>query len=105
VPTPNLSLSIIRCFAQREIAESLEQEISPGDVIEVEGYLRNERRNLQILVITTKFTKLAIRPEEIDPETSDQVQLVGKIITNQGYQNNQDDFSSPAMLSFKLLVP
>src|SRR4051812_37113971 len=51
VPIPNNSVSIIRCFAQREVAESLEQEISPGDVLEIEGYLRNEKKNKQILVI------------------------------------------------------
>src|SRR6266498_1078353 len=77
VPTPNNSLSIIRCFAQREIAESLEQETAPGDVIEIKGYLRNERENRQMLTVVVKFTKLDIKPEEINCETSDQVQLIG----------------------------
>src|SRR3954466_6611483 len=76
VPTPNNSLSIIRCFAQREIAESLERETAPGDVIEIKGYLRNERENRQMLTIVVKFTKLDITPEEINCETSDQVQLI-----------------------------
>jgi Single-strand binding protein family len=102
VPTPNNSLSILRCFAQREIAESLEQEVGPGDVIEVKGYLRNERENRQMLVIAVKFTKLDIKVEEIDCETSDQVQLIGKIITDvQGYQTN----AVPPVLSFKISVP
>src|SRR4051795_11004522 len=105
VTTPNNSLSIIRCFAQREIAESLEQEVGPGDVIEVKGYLRNERENRQMLVIAVKFTKLDIKPEEINCETSDQVQLIGKIITDvQGYQNNSENSSVPAVLSFKMSV-
>ncbi|MCE8162533.1 MAG: hypothetical protein I3264_02085 [Candidatus Moeniiplasma glomeromycotorum] len=106
VPTPNNSLSILRCFAQREIAESLEREVSSGDVIEVKGYLRNERENRQMLVIAIKFTKLDIKAEEINCETSDQVQLIGKIITDvKGYQNNSENFSAPAVLSFKMSVP
>ena len=103
VPTPNNSLSIIRCFAQREIAESLEKETNPGDILEVKGYLRNERENRQMLVIVVKFTKLTIKAEEINPETSDQVQLIGKVITDlQDYQNSSPDSS---VLSFKISVP
>lgn len=106
VPAPNNSLSILRCFAQREVAESLEKETKPGDIIEIEGYLRNEKENRQILVIVVSFTKLDIQADQINPETSNQVQLVGKIITDsQGYQNNQDNFSSPLVSSFKISVP
>jgi len=102
VTTPNNSLSILRCFAQREIAESLEREVGPGDVIEVKGYLRNEIENRQMIVIAIKFTKLDIKVEEINCETSDQVQLIGKIITDvQGYQTD----ATPPVLSFKMLVP
>src|SRR2546423_991608 len=93
VPAPNNSLSIIRCFAQREVAETLEKETTSGDVIEIKGYLRNERENRQMLVIVVKFTKLEIKPEEINPETSNQVQLMGKIITD--VQDFQADDSSP----------
>ena len=57
VPTPNNSLSILRCFAQRETAESLEQETALGDIIEIKGYLRNERENRQMLIMVVKFTK------------------------------------------------
>ncbi|KLL02495.1 MAG: hypothetical protein MRERC_1c094 [Mycoplasmataceae bacterium RC_NB112A] len=106
VPTPNNSLSILRCFAQREVAESLEREVEPGNVLEIGGYLRNERENRQMLVMVVKFAKLDIRPEEIDSENSDKVQLVGKIVSDfPDYQYSNYNPASPDVLSFKISVP
>ena len=105
VPTPSNSLSILRCLTRGETAEKLEQETQPGDVLEISGYLRNEKESRQILIMVVKFTKLAIQPAEINPETSNQVQLIGKIITDLQTYQSQDNSSAPAVLSLKLSVP
>ncbi|MCE8163048.1 MAG: single-stranded DNA-binding protein [Candidatus Moeniiplasma glomeromycotorum] len=105
VPTPSNSLSILRCLARGEVAEKLEQETQPGDVLEISGYLRNEKESRQILIMVIKFAKLEIKPAEINPETSNQVQLIGKIITDLQTYQTPDNPSAPVVLSFKLSVP
>ena len=104
-PTPSNSLSILRCFARGEVAERLEQETNPGEVLEISGYLRNEKESRQILIVVVKFAKLTIQPSEISSETANQVQLIGKIITDLQTYQNQDGSSAPVVLSFKLSVP
>src|SRR5437764_3980935 len=91
VPNPSNATTILRCVSQGEIAERIQKELQEGDIAEIRGYLRNERsylpisdknENRQILTKVTEFTKLEIGFKEIDKKNSNQVRLIGKIITD-----------------------
>ncbi|CAI2161869.1 5534_t:CDS:2 [Funneliformis geosporum] len=111
VPNPNNATTILRCVSQGEIAERIEKELQKEDIIEVRGYLRNERnystvsdgeKNRQILTKITDFVKLDIKFEEIDKKNSNQVRLIGKIITD---FKDPDEKRNPELLTFKIEVP
>jgi len=102
VPSPSGSLTILRCIAQGEKAEEIEREVKEDDVLEIKGYLRNEKSSRekssrQILVKVIEFTKLDIIPDKIDNRQSNQVRLLGKIITD--FRGESD------VLSFRVSVP
>src|SRR6185369_15685951 len=58
VPTPSGSLTILRCITQGEMAEKIDKEVQAEEVIEVHGYLRNEKDSRQIMVRVVDFNKL-----------------------------------------------
>src|SRR3954447_8813065 len=82
VINPNGSLTIIRCLAKGEKAEEIERDVKGGEVLEIKGYLRNEKIGRQILVKVIDFTELDIIPDEIENTQSNQVRLLGKIVTD-----------------------
>jgi len=97
VTNPSGSLTILRCVAQGEKAEEIEREVKGDEVLEIKGYLRNEKDGRQILVKVIDFTKLNITSDKIDIAQSNQVRLLGKIIT---------DFKGDAdVISFRISVP
>jgi hypothetical protein len=96
----------LRCIAQGEVAErikkEIEEEIEEEKVIEVRGYLRNEKIGRQIIIRVVEFNKLALNFNEINPKNSNQVRLLGKIITDLQPPENK---RNSEILSFKLAVP
>lgn len=101
VTNPNLSSTILRCVAQGENAEMIKREIKKDDLLEVSGYLRNEKDGKQILIKVLEFKKLD--PDfKVDNKQANQVRLIGKIITD---LQDQRDNRNPEVLSFKLAVP
>ncbi|CAH1756390.1 12193_t:CDS:2 [Entrophospora sp. SA101] len=102
VPAPSRSLTILRCVAQGEKAEKLEKEIKGEEIIEIKGYLRNEKQGRQVLIKVLDFTKLDIDFANIDINHSNQVQLLGKIITDLIPRQNNN--GKVQVVSFRLLV-
>src|SRR5437762_1931405 len=85
VPNPSGVITKLRCVTRGEIAKRIEKELQRDDIIEIRGYLRNERpneknnfsdkgepeeQNRQILTKVTEFTKLNISFKEIDKNHS-----------------------------------
>jgi hypothetical protein len=107
VTNPTGSETILRCVAQGEMAEKLEKEVKNDEILEVVGYLRNEKVGMQILIKILKFTKLDINFEDIDNNRSNQVCLLGKIVKDK--KNQEGDISlrqsNAGIVSFRLLVP
>ena len=102
VPTPSGSLTILRCLAQGEKAEEMEREIRGDDILEVKGYLRNEKQGRQVLVKVIEFTKLDTTFEQINVEHSNQLRLLGKIVTDFNTRQSEDE---SWLLSFRIAVP
>ena len=103
VTNPNRSSTILRCVAQGENAERIKKEIKGGELVQIRGYLRNERDGRQILIKVLEFKKLDA-DFVIDKEKSaNQVRLIGKIITD--LQEQIANKRNPEILSFKLAVP
>jgi hypothetical protein len=129
VPNPNCSTTILRCLVQGETAKKLLQELQEGDIAEVWGYLRNEKRgksyppsafasvsdkhtfdeedqNRQILTKVIQFNKVDLTFDELKKQAeerkvnSNEVRLVGKIITD--FKNLER--RNPELLSFKIIV-
>ncbi|CFW92927.1 protein of unknown function (Single-strand binding (SSB) domain) [endosymbiont DhMRE of Dentiscutata heterogama] len=101
-PVPSSSLTILRCITQGEIAARINEEVQEEeDVIEVRGYLRNEKNSRQILVRVTEFTKLDISFSKINIQNSNQVRLLGKVLSDLQPVEKRN----PEVLSFKLAVP
>ncbi|CAG8812962.1 15808_t:CDS:2, partial [Racocetra persica] len=103
VPVPSGSLTVLRCISQGEIAARINKEVQEQEVIEVRGYLRNEKDSRQILVRVVEFAKLDISFEKISLENSNQVRLLGKIVSE--WQFVAEYRQKPEVLSFKLAVP
>ncbi|KLL04481.1 MAG: hypothetical protein MRERV_21c035 [Mycoplasmataceae bacterium RV_VA103A] len=103
VPVPSGSLTVLRCISQGEIAARINKEVQEQEVIEVRGYLRNEKDSRQILVRVVEFDKLDISFEKISLENSNQVRLLGKIVSE--WQFVSEYRQNPEVLSFKLAVP
>src|SRR5689334_5203920 len=82
VPSPSGSLTILRCVAQGETAKEIEKEIKQDEILEVKGYLRNEKSGSQILVKVVEFNKLDTTLDKVDENSSNQLRLLGKIITD-----------------------
>lgn len=101
VPNPSGSITILRCVAQGEIAERIENEVKE-EVLEIRGYLRNENNGRQILIKVIEFEKLNIDFDNIDNERSNKVYLLGKIITDLRAQQENENSE---ILSFKIVVP
>jgi len=93
---PSGSKTTLRCVAQGEIAEKIKNEVNQEEVIEVRGYLRNEKEGKQIIIKVVEFSKLDLDFEKVDKDNSNQVRLIGKIINN---------LQAAGILSFKLAVP
>ncbi|CAH1756518.1 13929_t:CDS:2 [Entrophospora sp. SA101] len=102
VTNPNLSSTILRCVAQGENAEMIKREIKHDDLVEVNGYLRNEKDGKQILIKVLDFKKLDPDFKVDNKYDANYVQLIGKIITD---LQDQRDNRNPEVLSFKLDVP
>nr|CAG8528788.1 11831_t:CDS:2 [Entrophospora candida] len=114
VTNPSNATTILRCVAQGEIAERIQSELQENDIVEVRGYLRNEKsyslvpdkkENRQILTKVTNFTKLNIKFEEIDKKNSNQVRLIGKIITDFKAPEERTNPELLTLLTFKIEVP
>jgi len=93
---PSGSKTTLRCVAQGEIAEKIKNEVNQEEVIEVKGYLRNEREGRQIIIKVVEFSKLNLDFEKVDKDNSNQVRLIGKII---------DNLQASEILTFRLAVP
>jgi single-stranded DNA-binding protein len=102
VPNPSGSLTILRCIVQGEKAEEIEKEIREDEILEIKGYLRNEKSGRQVLVKVIDFAKLDIISDKIDITQSNQVRLLGKIVTD--FKNRQNEGDSD-VLSFRIAVP
>src|SRR5205085_1224568 len=57
VVNPNEARTVLRCHASGKVAIELEKEAREGEMVEVRGYLRNEKENRQIIVQVQEFTK------------------------------------------------
>jgi hypothetical protein len=101
VTNPSGSLTILRCVAQGERAEEIEREIQGDEILEIKGYLRNEKSGRQVLVKVMSFTKLDTT-DKIDDSHSNQVRLLGKIVTEFKTRQNEGE---PEILSFRIAVP
>ena len=99
---PSGSLTILRCIAQGEMAERIKKEVKKDETIEVYGYLRNEKNSRQILIRVVDFSKVDIELKKIGEVNSNQVRLIGKIITDLQVSENKPN---PEAMSFKLAVP
>jgi single-stranded DNA-binding protein len=88
-------------MAQGEIVKKIE-EIQENDLVEVKGYLRNEKDGRQIVIKVVEFDKLDLSHEEVSKKNPNQVRLLGKIITDLQDSENQ---RKSDVLSFKLAVP
>ncbi len=105
VPNPSGSLTILRCVSQGEISKRIKQELKNDEIVEIRGYLRNEKNSddsRQILVIAIQFEKIAIQFEKIDKNNSNKVRLLGRIITD---LEDQKLKKNSEVLSFKLASP
>ncbi|CAI2187968.1 18113_t:CDS:1 [Funneliformis geosporum] len=102
VPRPNNnSETILRCLAtKQEVVEKIEQGIAEKDIIEVQGYLRNEIKGRQIIINVREINKLNISFEQIDRKNSNYLRLIGKIITNIDSQNDNQ-----GKINFRISVP
>ncbi|WNE41083.1 MAG: Single-stranded DNA-binding protein [Mycoplasmataceae bacterium] len=101
VSTPSDSITILRCMAQGELVKKIEDS-KENDIVEVKGYLRNEKDGRQIIIKVVEFDKLDLSAEEISKKNPNQVRLLGKIITDLQDSENQ---RKSDVLSFKLSVP
>jgi len=101
VPTPSGSLTILRCITQGEMAEKIDK-VQEEEVIEVHGYLRNEKDSRQIMVRVVDFNKLDLNFAEINLKESNQVRLIGKIITD---LHSSEEKQNSEIFSFKLAAP
>src|SRR4051812_12397026 len=102
VTNPSGSLTILRCVVQGEKAEEIKSEVKKDEVLEIKGYLRNEKIGRQVLVKVINFTKLDMIPDEIE-NTHNQVRLLGKIVTD--FKNRQSESEQPEVISFRIAVP
>jgi len=102
VPSPSGSLTILRCVAQGETAKSIEKEIKQDEILEVKGYLRNERLGRQVLIKVVEFTKLDTTLDKVDENSSNQLRLLGKIVTDFQVRKGEEDLE---VLSFRIVVP
>jgi hypothetical protein len=102
VTAPSCSITDLRCLAQGKIAERITKEVQNKEVVEVKGYLRNEKNSRQIVVRVVEFNKLDLSVEEIDLKNSNQVRLLGKIINDLQAPENKQDLKT---LSFFVSVP
>jgi len=102
VPNPSGSLTILRCVAQGETAKDIEKSIKSDEILEVKGYLRNEKLGRQILVKVVEFTKLDTNLDKIDENSSNQLRLLGKIITDFKVREGEEELE---VLSFRIVVP
>jgi hypothetical protein len=100
--TPSGSKTVLRCIAEREVAERVKKEVGDKEVIEVRGYLRNESSGLQIIIKVVEFSKIDPNFEEVDKSNSNQVRMLGKIINDLHFIK---DKWNREVLSFKLVVP
>ncbi|CAG8726907.1 1944_t:CDS:2, partial [Ambispora leptoticha] len=109
----------IRFSVMGEVAERIKREVIQEEVIEIRGYLRNEHLRIkregeagekyiekkvgrQIIIKVVEFSKLDLDFEKIDQDSSNQVRLLGKIITD---LQDPEKKRNPEILSFKLAVP
>lgn len=102
VPSPSGSLTILRCFSRGEITNNIEKEIKKDEILEVKGYLRNEKSGRQILVKAIEFTKLDTTLDKVDKNSSNQLRLLGKIVTDFKIRESGEE---PEVLSFRIISP
>src|SRR5437763_1256318 len=81
VVNPNKTETLLRCHVSGKTAFEIEKEVEKEQVIEVRGYLRNEKKGRQIIVQVLGFSKLE-NEEEVSDFSANKVQLLGKIITD-----------------------
>lgn len=101
VSSPSGSLTILRCFAQGEIVKRIEKEIKQDEILEVKGYLRNERVGRQILIRVVEFTKLDKTFKQVDENSTNQVRLLGRINADLQVRVNE---KGSKVISFHLVV-
>ncbi|CAG8523412.1 25135_t:CDS:1 [Cetraspora pellucida] len=96
VINPNEVQTVLRCHANGKTALTLQAEVSDEEIIEVRGYLRNEKEGRQIIIQVVDFSKLSGVPDK----AINQVRLLGRIINNCEVVSREKD-----VFSFKIEVP
>ena len=100
VVNPNEARTVLRCHASGKVAIELEKEAREGEMVEVRGYLRNEKEGRQIIVRVQEFTKL----ENIENVSLfNQARLLGKVVTDLEISRKSEDNSK--IVSFKVEIP
>ena len=98
VVNPNNTETLLRCHASGRTASEIEKEVEKEQLIEVRGYLRNEKKGRQIIVQVLGFSPLE-EEEKTSNLSSNQVQLLGKIITD---LTSKEDSDGKPLLFFKV---
>ena len=101
VTNPNGVQTILRCHANEKMVAELEEEsIKKDEMVEVRGYLKNERESRQIIIQALELRKL----ESDDSKSSfNQARLLGIISTELEIQEKEE--RDHQVVSFKLEVP
>ncbi|CAG8722865.1 33943_t:CDS:1 [Racocetra persica] len=95
VTNPNGVHSLLRCHTSGKAASALKEQVVADEIIEVKGYLRNEKKGRQIIIQVVEFSKL----EDIPDYAVNQVRLLGRVISDYEMAPKENLFS------FKLEVP
>ncbi|CAI2172562.1 17523_t:CDS:10 [Funneliformis geosporum] len=95
VINPTGSLTTLRCVARGQVMNDLDS-LENDDLVEVKGYIRNEKESRGILTKVTKITKL-----EPGAKPDNCLRLIGKIISDLELRKDNDR----SKLTFRLVVP
>ncbi|RHZ35226.1 single-stranded DNA-binding protein [endosymbiont GvMRE of Glomus versiforme] len=97
VLNPSNSLTILRCEIRGEKAKKIGKEIGKGEVVEVKGYLRNEKFGFQIII---RVVEIDIKPR--DTINVNQVQLLGRVFD---FDFRENEEKSKSRLDVRISVP
>jgi single-stranded DNA-binding protein len=103
VTNPSSSITAIRCIVAGELAEKI--ECSEEKIIEVNGYIKNEKDGRQIIVRAKKIEEISNNELDlINKIELNQVRILGKVISLTNNFQSQDE-NKKNYMSFKIVVP